>query len=151
MIDWPRISSAFESDGSLRDVYILDASLTDWERAWAFLLGIEAELTLQIGGEQVLVPDDVGPIFVARQRGDTATLSCRFGRVTLNCHFFAQEEVEFDVDPREIDNADAACDLTSFMVGLCEATSMEILLTAENNREGVIAKVSPGSRNIRWL
>ena len=150
MIDWAQISSDFEKDGSLRDIYILDTSLAEWEKVWAFLLEGRASLTLQIRGEQVPLPSHVEPIFAARDRGDTATLSYRLGGVTLNCHFFVSEEVEFDVDPREIRDAGGANDVARFMVGLCEATSREVLLTAENNRDGVIAVVQVGDGVVRW-
>jgi len=36
------------------------------------------------------------------------------------------------------------------MVGLSKATGREILLTAENNRDGVVAKVEPGDKDVRW-
>lgn len=150
MIDWSRISSAFEKDGSLRDIYILDTSLAEWEKTWAFLLGRRANLTLQVGGEQVSLPSHAEQIFAARDCGGAATLSCLLGGVTLNCHFFVREEVEFDVDPAEVEDAGAANEVARFMVGLCEATGREVLLTAENNRDGVIAKVEPGDREVRW-
>ncbi|MBR2173757.1 hypothetical protein [Sphingopyxis sp.] len=107
-------------------------------------------MTLQVGGEQVSLPNHAEPIFAARDRGDTATLSCRLGDVTLNCHFFIREEVEFDVDPGDVRDAGDANHLARFMVGLCEATGREVLLTAENNRDGVIAKVEPGDGAVRW-
>ena len=150
MTDWSRISSAFEKDGSLRDIYILDTSLAEWEKTWAFLLGRRASLTLRVGGEPVPLPSHAEQIFVARDRGDTATLSCLLGGATLNCHFFVKEEVEFDVDPAEVEDARAANEVARFMVGLSKATGREILLTAENNRDGVVAKVEPGDKDVRW-
>jgi hypothetical protein len=34
-MDWSHVRGDFERDGALRDIYVLDAELADWEGFWS--------------------------------------------------------------------------------------------------------------------
>lgn len=53
------------------------------------------------------------------------------GSVWLNCHFFTVDEIEFDLDPRDVSSAADFAALLHFMQGLGQAVNRPVLLTTE--------------------
>ena len=80
-------------------------------------------------GESVVLPE-------VRQllsnRDGSHLLSINLGSATAHCFFFVESEIELDVDPREIQNADAHDAVLSFIEGLARAVGRPVLLTPEN-------------------
>jgi hypothetical protein len=64
--------------------------------------------------------------------------------------FFTVEEIEFDIDPREVKGQQELNALFGFMRCLAQATDKEVVLTAENMREIVIFRASPGNAAIEY-
>jgi hypothetical protein len=73
------------------------------------------------------------------------------GKTVLNCHFFGVDEIEFDLDPREIGDSDQFERLVGFMRLLGELTGKVVLLTPENFKERPILRYSPDTRQIVWI
>ena len=148
-MDWSQIAPDFEHDGSLRDVYILDTSLDDWASVWAALLVDPNAMSFTVDGEARTPPLDVAEAF--RLRPDHAICaSYALGKQRLNCHFFEKEEVEFDLDPRDVDSLAEADRLTQFLTVLGRATSKEVRLTPENEPDAVIARYIPATGQVVW-
>ena len=70
----------------------------------------------------------------------TKVLSIWLGGVQLNCHFFAEREIELDLDPRQITSEESFNALRQFMEPLADALQHPILLTPENLNECPIAE-----------
>jgi len=70
--------------------------------------------------------------------------------VQANCHFFTVEEIEFDIDTREVKGQQELNALLEFMRCLAHATDKEAVLTAENMPEIVILRVRPGRTPIEY-
>src|SRR5438094_9223626 len=102
MMDWQRVETEFEWDGSLRDLYILDADVEVWQRVVDTLRSSEYPCCYRVDGNECPLPEDVEDIFKKRHEA-SFLLSIDAESILLNCHFFAEEEVEFDLDPRELD------------------------------------------------
>ena len=123
---------AFVRDGSHRDLYVRSTSLNDWHDFLKFLNSTGYRLSLQTDGTPTRVPSDVTPLFSA----DTPRLlQIYLGGITLNCHFFLEDEIELDLDPEELtdDDDDSKADaILAFMVELGEALRKPVLMTAEN-------------------
>src|SRR6478735_1221008 len=100
-MDWQQIAPDFEPDGSLRDIYVFGTDLSDWQRVLDVLRTWEPAPNLTIGGQPANMPDNAEDIFAeARQQG--ALLSLKVSDAHVNCHFFGHDEIEFDLDPREV-------------------------------------------------
>ncbi len=56
-------------------------------------------------------------------------LSVRFAGVLANCHFFMPEELEFDIDPREVTGREQLNALFEFMRCMAEGVGKEVILT----------------------
>lgn len=150
LMDWSLIAPDFKYDGSLRDVYILGTSLDDWARVWGVLTADPDRLAFTVDGEPAMLPAKVEDVF--RLRGShTLCASYTLGKQRLNCHFFIEEEVEFDLDPKDVDGPLEAERLGQFLAVLGRATSKEVRLTPENTPEAIIARYDPTTGNVIWM
>lgn len=147
-MDWSHIAPHFYPDGGLRDIYILDTLIDDWARVWEVLSASDA-LAFDVDGVAHELPNDVREAFHLRS-SHSVTAWYRLGKQQLNCHFFSEEEVEFDLHPRDVDGPAEAERLSQFLIMLGRATTKEVRLTEENEREAVIARYSPVSDSVIW-
>ncbi len=132
----------WEKDGSLRDVYVLDTTFTDW----ALLLSLAEKYGYQYSyaGQDHPLPE-VEEIFTARD--GPHLLSVKLGRVTANCHFFVPDEIELDFDPREIDSDSDHYEVLRFLEALGEGTNKKVSVTAENAKNIPYLSYDPLSRD----
>ena len=141
---WNEIASELEWDGALRDIYIVDVTLDDWQKILEQLR--EAGLfacAFYVDSQELSSAPDAKVIFERRQK--TATLlQVTSGKVHLNCHFFSEEEVEFDLDPRDLKCEEDLPAVVAFMSFLAKATAKPAILTHENSQDSVILTVLPG-------
>ncbi len=77
-------------------------------------------------------------------------LSVRFAGVLANCHFFTPEEVEFDIDPRDVTGQEQLDALFAFMRCLVSAVGKEAILTAENCPDIVVFRVRPDGLEVEY-
>lgn len=147
-MDWSQIAPDFTPDGSLRDIYILGTSIDDWALIWNVLF-VSNRLMFEVEGIARTPPADVREAFAFRA-SHSVTACYRLGKQRLNCHFFVEDEVEFDLDPRDVDELVDAERLGQFLIDLGRATSKEVRLTAENEPGAVIARYSPRSDTVIW-
>ncbi|MBB5712807.1 hypothetical protein [Sphingomonas xinjiangensis] len=149
-MEWREIAPNFEPDGALRDIYVFGTDFGDWQRVLNALRTWEPPLSLSIGGEPASVPERVEDIFAeASERG--ALLSVNVSGALLNCHFFGCEEIEFDLDPREVAGPAQLEGLSGFMALLARATGKPAALTMENMREAVIFRFLPEDQRLEWV
>jgi hypothetical protein len=117
----------WERDGSLRDVYVLGTSETDW----ASLLEVARNhhATYSYGGAKLPLPQP-GALFSNRDRSHL--LQIDLGGVLINCHFFVPEEIELDIDPRQV--VDESCHemVLAFLEELAQKIRKPLALTLEN-------------------
>ena len=149
-MDWNRVAGDFEPDGSLRDLYVLETSLDDWQRVLDALQERWPPLAYTLDGDPAVLPRRAEEIFDAR-RERAAMLSFVVAEATVNCHFFVEDEIEFDIDPREVSRPDQVDALTAFMATLGRVTAKTVLLTMENSPEAVIFRYSAESDEVIWV
>ena len=139
---WAEIASDFEWDGSLRDLYVMNATVEDWQRVLDALSEIKPTPVMHVDGEAIKHPLSAEIIFQRRQNSDLS-LYVRIGNIRFNCHFFQDDEIEFDLDPREVKRAADLDSIKAFMRLLAERTGKTAILTHENSRSALILTVSP--------
>ena len=147
-MDWERIQTYFEADGSLRDICILGTSLADWQKIWDALRVSATSLTLTVDGEPEETPADVNCIFEFRPHR-SAMISVKLQYIVLNCHFFDTENVEFDFDPEDVKGPDGAEEIERFMKFLGDLVGKSVGLTYEGWKDALIARFCPGA-NVVW-
>src|SRR5262245_30449355 len=100
-IAWKTVRDEFAFDGSLRDIYVFGTSIADWQRMLDAFRSTGYTLTYFRADQPTGLPANAADAFPPPEECDRR-LSVRFAGVLANCHFFTVEEIEFDIDPREV-------------------------------------------------
>lgn len=151
-MDWPQIKAEFEWDGSLRDLYVLDTDAILWQKALDFLRATGHPLTYLEDGAETDLPAEVAHIFRRRLEAGTL-LSADVRGLRINCHFFTQEQIEFDIDPREISDEVWFGHPCEFIRGIGRSLARSVLLTPEmsgGEEEKIILRYLPASDEFQY-
>lgn len=142
-ISWEDCAEAFNEDGSLRDIYVKGASVADWERLYKFLVDGEFNLSYTRDAEPANLPSHAAETL--QDRSSSHNLMICIGDLTLNCHFFTQEEIELDIDPHEVRSQKELDLILGFMRNLGTVLAKEVILTGENSEDFVWFRYVPES------
>jgi hypothetical protein len=130
----------------LRDVYVHNADEELWQKFLVALASSHYSFSLQHGKRQITQSvhkfsfDEASRL----QETDPVLLQIELSpAVVVNCHFFWIEEIEMDVDPRQLESIDAVGMVVHFMQWLASIIERPVLLTHENNSDELILKVEP--------
>jgi len=141
----PRIDEVPElwrSDGSFRDVYVNDTNVRDWEKFIEFASAYPNRYTIDgCVASMTSVADAL------HDRDHAHLLAVWVGGAQINCHFFSEEEIELDLDPREI-HASEHDAVLHFVAALSTALGKPALVTEENAHELPLLTYEP--RNSAW-
>ena len=133
MIRWDTCKEDFRADGSLRDIYITPATVTDW-RALYPLLRVYPGVEYSVDDVVQPPPDSIEEALAVRLSG-SPMLRFRVGRALVVFHFFSEEEIECDFVPNEITSQADLDALLAFVRQLGDATRKRVMITPENSRE----------------
>ena len=148
LVEWEEIQTAFEWDGSWRDLYVLGASRDDWQRILDALRSSGYVLRFWRDHDAQPVPESVDSLFVGESE-QSSLLSTVVEGVTVNAHFFQDDEVEFDIDPREVSTVARAEAVFGLMRLIGQAVQKPVRLTPENMSELVLIGYDPASDSLR--
>ena len=128
-MDWEKAKAAFYCDGSLRDVYVRNTAFEDWNRFLAY--ASLHSTSYSVDGEPRPLPAQASEIF---EEGDRKAhlLAIKFGEVVLNCHFFTVDELELDIDPRQVTSQHALDVIVQALTNIGKALKKDVILTDEN-------------------
>jgi hypothetical protein len=141
-IAWDAVRDEFAFDGSWRDIYVLEADITSWQRMLDGLRAASYDLVYFRDNQPTELPVQAAQAFPLPDECDRLLL-VRFAGVQANCRFFWAKDIEFDIDPREVIGQEQLDALFGFMRCLSEAVGKDAILTPENFRKGVIFRVRP--------
>jgi hypothetical protein len=127
MIHWQTCKKDFEWDGSWRDIYVFKTTLDDW-RALCACLRAAYELGFQIDGITQPFPPAPEEVFAIRKQG-SPLLRVRVGGILVACHFFTPEQMEFDIDPREVTSQSDLDALLGFLRRVGDAVGKPVAVT----------------------
>jgi len=149
-VAWNNVAQEFAFDGSWRDIYVFDVDLQAWQRTLDELRRhARYELVYHRGGDVSELPAAAADAFPADGQADRM-LSVKFAGVQANCHFFIPEEIEFDIDPREVQGQSQLNALLAFMRLLSDATGKDAVLTPENCPEVVVFRSRPNHAAVEY-
>lgn len=132
-LQWDEVAKIFEFDGSLLDAYVFEVSRADWQHVIDVIRIQGWWFDYDCGDSPMLLPELVGDIF--DHRGDwSTTLSIQpVAGIVVNTHFFSDDEVEFDFDPRELQGQEQIDVLCSFLRTIGRTLDKPVVLTPENS------------------
>jgi hypothetical protein len=145
---WDRVHDDLIWDGSLRDIYIRETTLDNWNQ---FLSVVRETKQYQyfIDGELTQLPTVAVDIF--SKKNHQKLLLVWVGEAQLNCHFFAEGEIELDLDPRQVMKQENFEAIGQFMEQLAIAIQRSVLLTPENLSEHPIIQYEPESKSWQYF
>lgn len=139
------------NEGSLRDVLILDAELSDWQ-ALLDLLHDRRDWTTSYteDGEPSSLP---GRAEVVLSRAETATCSFTVTPATLiiNGYVFGPGRIEFDVAAEEVDSAGRFDELLDFVAALGQATRRRVTVSSEAQDDAPFLAYEPDLNEVRAI
>ena len=117
-------------DGSLRDIYVFDTTLADWERLINFIRDKFPIISFTLDSVQAKMPANASEIFAFRASQNP---SCNFmvNGISVAFHFFCEEEIEMDIVPNDIDRPERLAILLNFIAGLGDCLNKPVVLTPE--------------------
>lgn len=140
---------AFYVDGSLRDMYILETNEQDWQKLLTFLRTSTYSVRFIIAGEQQSIPDRIEDIFsLVHIHGGMLQIDTE--HLNLHCYFYTYKEIEFDIDPRNMNNELQILRLLDFMRMVSTALSKEIVLTPENMPQRPLFRFNSTTGDEEW-
>jgi hypothetical protein len=144
-VDWEAVRKEFEPEGSLRDIYVSDAGLAGWQSLLAALRHFDPAAVFTVDGEERELPDDASTIFDVHEVAKPM-LVVRWAGLSFYCHFFIAEEIELDLDPREVHDATDFEAVLDFLAFVGDTVGKPAVLTAENAPERPILRYDPVTR-----
>jgi hypothetical protein len=119
--------------GALLDAWIDGSSVGEWQRAVDAILKLGWPFTYSEDGQTTPMPYEVERIFA-----HTAERSCLWQirpvkKFRINCHFFGPDAIEFDVNPREIQDEAHLELLVKFLTSLGRALHRQVALGIEGS------------------
>jgi hypothetical protein len=142
--NWKNIEWIFEKDGSLRDIYVQNIEISDWEKTIELL---NSEYEISYGNEEENFTNKIELNYVKRMFADeSGELEIKFARINLNgiliaCNFFLEEQIEFDINPKEIKSINELNLILKFMKSVSKKLNKEITLCGENQPEFPLIKI----------
>ncbi|HZZ42046.1 MAG TPA: hypothetical protein VFE58_03850 [Tepidisphaeraceae bacterium] len=138
-IAWGTVAEYFIFDGSWLDIYVFNTNIDDWQRVLDQLRHAQYDLVYHRNGNPCELPQNATDAFPAPEMHDRL-LCVQFAEIVANCHFFAPDEIEFDIDPGQVQGQRQLDALLAFMKLLSDATSKESVLTPENFPTNVLLR-----------
>ncbi|WP_347175532.1 hypothetical protein [Polaribacter uvawellassae] len=142
--NWNNIEWIFEKDGALRDIYVQNATISDWEKV-VDLLNSEYELTFGVYEDNLIDKIDFGYVktMFADETGELETKSATvdLNGIVVKCYFFLENQIEFDINPTEIKTESDFNKITDFMKSISSKLEKQITLCGENQPEFPLIKI----------
>jgi hypothetical protein len=149
-VEWATVAEDFEPDGSLRDIYVHETSGDDWQRVLEHLKARYSPLRFMIDSEDAPLPSTVGDIFAIHKRA-APSLGFSVDGVLVACHFFTEDEIEFDIAPQDVRGPAQLAAIQAFMIELGRLTSRVVSLTPESMPHLPILEFDPRAETFRYV
>ena len=142
--NWNNIKWIFEPDGALRDIYVQNVTISDWENVVDLL---NSKYKLSYGNSEENFTAQIDLDYVRKKLVDeTGELEIKFARIDLNgiiilCYFFLEEQIEFDISPSEIKSITELNTILNFMKSISQKLNKQITLSEENQLKFPLIKI----------
>lgn len=133
----------FEWDGTLRDIYVLHTRINDWQRLLDFLhsSGYSTEFYIDRQKQEKLTSQSSDLFDDETQT--SRLIKVNIGNLVLHSHCFTKSEIEFDLDPKDVNDEETADNIFQFMKYLGQYLGMSVRLTPDNIQESALVEYHP--------
>jgi len=138
MYQWNDLKEKFETDGSLRDIYIVNITVTEWDKFIDYTKLSKYKFEFTHGAISIEVPRNFS-LIKELQETESTTLSIWLNeKIQLNCHFFIENEIELDLSPYDISSEIDFELLLQYLENLAHVLKNRVILTYEGVQEQII-------------
>lgn len=148
MLEWEKLKSELADDNSLRDIYVLDTTLNDWQVLFD-KLKTTYQLQYTVDGQSQQWPGSLEKVFADSAQA-RPMVSLDIGQIVLVSHFFTFDEIEFDILAYEINSQQTFDNVLGFLRLVGDNTGKPVLLTDENNQRQPIISYWPDQKMMRY-
>jgi hypothetical protein len=148
-VTWDLVKPWFAPDGALRDIYVHDTSRSDWQALIAGLATWGYPTHWAIDGRDASPRASADAAFAASEHA-AVLLRIDVASVKLHCHFFTADEIELDLDPKQVHDQSAFDAVLTFLRRLGDSLKKPVKLTMENCPEALIVVYSPTHRSFDY-
>ena len=148
-LDWVQVRQDFESDGSLRDIYVLETRTSDWQRLLDHLRSSGRALRFSVDGLEQPLPTSASAVLALRAQS-SPVLNLDVQGIDLACHFFTDTEIEFDLLPQQVRDEATLSAVLGFMTEIGSLLGKTVILTPENWQKSPIFKYDPASQQTTY-
>ncbi|TCK23223.1 hypothetical protein EV667_3901 [Ancylobacter aquaticus] len=134
---WTDVAWLFEPDGASRDIYVLDAGPDGWQDVLDGLRALDPSPVFEIDGEPAALPPRIEDVFAVWESA-SPRLRWNTGEVLVTLRFFRSDDIEFDIDPADVDTPEDWQALARFMLWLAEKAERPVVLTPENIPDDIL-------------
>ena len=138
---WEKIKTdIYYSDGSLRDIYVLDSTIEDWKK-WIDFINENYQVKFKYFDNQgnKKIESKINFYEVSKYWNNYEnSISAEFlvGEVLLKCYFFSIDEIENDFFPEEVKTIEQHNLIIEYLKSISKILNKEVILTPENYSEG---------------
>ena len=138
---WEKIKTdIYYSDGSLRDIYVLDSTIEDWKK-WIDFINENYQVKFKYFDNQgnKKIESKINFYEVSKYWNNYEnSISAEFlvGEVLLKCYFFSVDEIENDFFPEEVKTIEQHNLIIEYLKSISKILNKEVILTPENYSEG---------------
>ncbi|UOE38998.1 hypothetical protein [Chryseobacterium oryzae] len=137
-MDWKYLKEKiYFSDGSLRDIYVLNTSREDWQK-WIDFVNGNYKVDFQYSNEQEIrcssdkiIAKYVYDYWDAKSEF-MVNASIKVGSVLVKCYFFDESEIENDITPVEVNSIENHNDIVDYLKNVSCTLNKETIMTLEN-------------------
>lgn len=145
-MEWKNLKEKvyYEDGGSLRDIYVFETTIEDWER-WIDLVNQNYRVEFYNGfTEEKSDQIDVG---VVKQYWEGKTEMSNWATIfiynfQIKCYFFISQEIENDISPKEFLSIEDHLHLMEYLKAVSGCLNKKVFLTEENYQKEYIKEAT---------
>ena len=137
------LDKVFYNDGSLRDIYVFNVNLTDWQKFLDWILTSTWDIVFYNDGYVTDYNEKDVVQFFQEKENHRIIMAIKTKNVIINCHFFSEDEIEVDIDPKEVKSKTEAYTVFEFMKDLSRLLNKQSILSRENSPDYPLVRVNP--------
>ncbi|PFH82606.1 hypothetical protein [Bacillus sp. AFS088145] len=96
------LNQVFFVDGSLRDIYVFNVDLDEWQKLFEFVNRSNWNITLYKDGQIFEYGNTTVKLLFKEKEKHNITMTINIKGILINCYLFSETEIEFDLNPKEI-------------------------------------------------
>ena len=152
MNNWKTLKEEiYYEDGSLRDIYVSKTDKTDWE-SWSKLVNENFNVEFYDGLTKKNEPQiNIERVFQfwkdSDRFSDSNNATINLGNVKVKCYFFTEEEIENDIEPREVKTEKDHLTIIGYLKAVAKTLNKDVILTSENLKEDVLLEIKKAVAN----